>query len=136
MRNNYILDAGFLNILLGKDPRLRGMLDGVDRGDDSAFISSPNLAEFYYKTCRNLGREVAELYYYQFSRRAEIVDDPELSRAAGLEKCRRQLDLSLADCYALALTRRLKGILLTTDGVLGEVKDVDVKYFNIKPSKS
>jgi predicted nucleic acid-binding protein len=46
-----------------------------------------------------------------------------------LEKCREQLDLSLADCFALALARREKALLLTTDSELKKAENVQVKFF-------
>lgn len=66
-----------------------------------------------------------------------------LARDAGLEKCRssssngsgsgrgRRLDLSLADCFVLAAAKRLGATLMTTDGEVAKVKDVNVKYFKL-----
>ena len=42
---------------------------------------------------------------------------------AGLEKCRQQ-KLSLADCYALGLAKRVKATLLTTDSELAKVREI------------
>ncbi len=52
-----------------------------------------------------------------------VETDEELSRLAGLEKCRQQQKLSLADCHALALAKRLKAILVTTDTELSKIRD-------------
>jgi hypothetical protein len=44
---------------------------------------------------------------YKWATKLAVVEtDAELSRLAGLEKCRRA-DLSLADCYVLAAAKRL-----------------------------
>jgi len=60
-----------------------------------------------------------------------VVEDDHLLRTAALEKCRQPLNLSLADCFALALARRQNGLLLTTDGELSKVNDIDVKWFEV-----
>ncbi len=94
-------------------------------------VSSVNLSEFYYKTCQKTGRHVADLRYYQLRRtKVKFVEtDEELTRSAGLEKCRQPHELSLADCYALSLSKRLKATLLTTDSELAKVNEVKTMYF-------
>ena len=96
-------------------------------------MASVNLSEFYYKTCQKLGKPVADIRYYQARRTGiGIVEtDEELDRAAGVEKCRQSFSLSLADCYALALARRLRAALLTTDGELAKVKDIRTVHFDV-----
>ncbi len=85
--------------------------------DRHGSISSINLAEFHYKTCQKIGKTTADIRYYQLRRtRLQVVEtDENLTRNAGAEKCRSQHHLPLADCYALALSKRDKAILLTTD---------------------
>jgi len=88
------------------------------------------MCEFYYKTCQKLGRQTADTRYYQVKKtRLQIVHDDDLTRSAGLEKCRQPLSLSLADCFALALAKREKALLLTTDKELSKVKETEVKFF-------
>jgi len=55
-----------------------------------------------------------------------MVNDERLSRLAALEKCRQRLDLSLFDWFAVALAKREKAILLTSDGGLKKAKGVEV----------
>ena len=96
-------------------------------------MASVNLSEFYYKTCEKLGKGVADIRYYQ-SRRSGInvvETDAELARTAGVEKCLHATVLSLADCYALALTRRLGATLLTTDGPLAKSKEIRTVFFDV-----
>lgn len=93
-------------------------------------MSSINLSEFHYKTCQKLGKTTADIRYYQIRRAISIVEtDEELSRIAGVEKCRQSHLLSLADCYALALTKRLRATLLTTDPELAKTKEVRTILF-------
>ncbi len=94
-------------------------------------MSAVNLSEFHYKTCRKLGKSTADIRYYQVrNTKLGIVEtDAELARHAGLEKCRQEADLSLADCYALATAKRLRATILTTDSELAKVKEVRTLLF-------
>jgi predicted nucleic acid-binding protein len=58
-----------------------------------------------------------------------VETDEELSRTAGVEKCRSQHKLSLADCFALALAKREKAALLTTYRELAKTRDVKTLLF-------
>lgn len=96
-------------------------------------MSEVNLAEYYYKVCRKLGRQTADTRYYMLrGSKLHIANDEPLTRLAALEKCRRPVNLSLADCFALALAKREHGALLTTDRELSKVKDLDVQLFPVR----
>ncbi len=96
-------------------------------------MSAVNLSEFYYKTCQKLGKATADIRYYQIRRtKLRIVEtDEDLARTAGIEKCRQPFKLSLADCYALGLAKRLKSTILTTDRELAKVKEVRSILFEV-----
>jgi predicted nucleic acid-binding protein len=112
------------------DPAIRNYFDMIDREQAVGLVSEVNLAEYYYKTCRKLGRETADVRYFMLrTSKLHVSNDEPLTREAGLERCRQQLDLSLADCYALALAKRERATLLTTDSELKKIKDVQVKLF-------
>lgn len=125
-----MLDAGILSLHFVSDARVKGYFDSI--ADDSAqgSMSSINLSEFHYKTCQKLGKEVANVAYYQIrNTKLHVVETSEkLTQMAALEKCRHRDALSLADCYALALAKNLKATLLTTDGNLAQVKDVPTRH--------
>ena len=128
---SYVFDTGAISLFFSEDERLRTLVDQIQGKGDAAFLSSVTVAEFYYKTCQNLGRDVAALRSKQLSERMRVVDASlEISFSAGLEKCRNGR-LSLADCYALALTKRLRGLLLTTDSELAKTKDAKVRFFAV-----
>ena len=126
-----VLDAGCLSLHFIADPRLRRHFDEIEDEAKMGHVSSVNLSEFYYKTCQSAGRHAADLRYYQLRRtKVQVVEtDEQLTRAAGLEKCRQPHRLSLADCYALSLAKKLKATLLTTDGELAKTKDVKTLHF-------
>jgi len=104
-----VIDAGVLSLHFVSDPKVKRFFDDIEAGVALGSISAVNLSEFYYKTCQKLGKSTADISYYEVrnTKLAVVETDAELSRVAGLEKCRRA-DLSLADCYVLAAARRLK----------------------------
>jgi len=127
-----VLDAGVLTLYFAGDRRVKQFFDEVDGERAVGMIAEVNLAEYYYKTCRKLGKETADSRYFMLtSSKLLITNDERLTRLAALEKCRQRLDLSLADCFALALAIREKAILLTTDRELKKAKGVQVKLFTV-----
>jgi hypothetical protein len=73
---------------------------------------------------------VAKLRFNQCRQLLKTIEtDEELSLVAGEEKCHNSSNLSLADCFAIAATRRLSETLLTTDPEFTRMKGVDVKFF-------
>jgi len=132
MKKAVVVDASVLALHFIDDPRVEEYFSGIDDERFPGYISSVNVAEFYYKTCQKIGRQTADARYYQIRRtRLQIAHDDDLTRSAGLEKCRQPLSLSLADCFALALTKREKALLLTTDSELSKVKEIKVKFFEV-----
>ncbi|HYB84131.1 MAG TPA: type II toxin-antitoxin system VapC family toxin [archaeon] len=132
MNPSLVLDAGVLTLYFAGDRRVKQFFDEVDGERAVGMIAEVNLAEYYYKTCRKLGKETADSRYFMLtSSKLLITNDERLTRLAALEKCRQRLDLSLADCFALALAIREKAILLTTDRELKKAKGVQVKLFTV-----
>lgn len=130
---SYVFDTGALSLLYAKDERLRPIVDGIEARKSEGFIAAATLAEFYYKICQSLGRDTASHWSRQLSERMTVVEETvELALAAGHEKCRDN-SLSLADEFALALTRLIRGTLLTTDSQLSKAKDVSVRYLPMRP---
>jgi len=128
-RKNIVIDTGVLTLFFTGDERVRPYFY---QDKKNSHVTSVNLAEFYYKTCRTLGSDVAGVRYHQCQQLLEVIEtSPELSIKAGMEKCRRRGTLSLADCYAIAATRTLKGTLLTTDSELDEIEDIDARFFKV-----
>ena len=132
MTKAVVVDAGLLTLHFIDDLRVEEYFYSLDDGRITGYVTGVNLAEFYYKTCQKLGRQTADTWYYQIKRtRLQIVHDDDLTRSAGLEKCRQPLSLSLADCFALALAKREKALLLTTDRELSKVREIEVKFFEV-----
>ncbi len=132
MKPSLVLDSGVLTLHFAGDPRVKEYFEKIGEDQAMGLVSEVNLAEYYYKTCQKLGRETADSRYYMLrASKLLITNDEPLTRSAALEKCRQRLDLSLADCFALALAKREKAILLTTDGELKKTKGAQVKLFPV-----
>lgn len=129
----YVFDAGILALFFAGDERVRGFFEEVEAGRARGYLCEVNLAEFYYKACEKLGKAVAELRYHQLrsSKLSIVSTDEELTKLAGEEKCEHRRALSLADCFALALAKRERAVLLTTDPELAKVAGVEVKHFPV-----
>ncbi len=129
----YVFDAGALALILLGDERLSGYVDEISQGAAKAYISAVNLAELYYKTMEKIGRETTETWYLRIlnSNVAVLPADAALAREAGVYKSRYRRLLSLADCFAAALSAREGALLLTTDSDLKEVKEIEVKHLSI-----
>ncbi len=128
---NVVIDTGVLTLFFSGERSVRSFFIDFERGKTNGIVTSVNLFEFFYKTCEKMGEDTAKVWYYQCRERLSILEtDNELSLSAGKEKCHSGGgSLSLADCFALAATKRLSGTLLTTDPVLAKVNDIDVKLF-------
>lgn len=129
----FVFDTGALSLFFAEDERLRPFVEKIHAERAEGVLASVTLAEFYYKTCQTLGRDVAALRSRQISERMQVVAaDLELSLSAGLEKCRNNR-LSLADSYVLALTKQINGLLLTTDSELAKNKETrtPVRHFEV-----
>lgn len=130
---SYVVDAGALSLHLIDDKRVKPYFDEVFQGRAQALIPDVNLAEYYYKTCQKLGKKVADLRYHQVrgSDLVLVATDEDLTLKAGEKKCKYGDRLSLADCFALALSELKGATLLTTDRELAKVEEVAVKHFPV-----
>ena len=129
----YVVDAGALFLYFIDDERVKPYFDEVVQDRAQGFICDVNLAEYYYKTCEKLGKDIADVRYHQIrgSDVGLIATDETLTRKAGEKKCKYKGKLSLADCFCLALSELKKATLLTTDSELAKVKEVKAKYFPV-----
>ena len=132
----YVFDAGALTLLLFGDERLSSYVNEISRGTAKAYTSAVNLAELYYKTADKVGRETADAWYFRIvnSNLVIVSADAPLAREVGIYKGKYRGLLSLADCFALALSVKEKAQLLTTDKDFRGVKEIQVKYLPIQSS--
>jgi predicted nucleic acid-binding protein len=132
MNEKLVFDAGALSLHFADHAGVKPYFDAAIAGRSVGLISSFNLAEFYYKTCQKFGKQTADTWYFQLrNSELDVVEREELVRLAGLEKCRGSHMLSLADCFALALTKYEGAMLITTDGELAKAEGVEVRHIRI-----
>ncbi|MDG7013437.1 MAG: PIN domain-containing protein [Nitrososphaerota archaeon] len=128
---SFVFDTGALSLIYAKDERLRAVVERIECSEAEGLVSSVTLAEYYYKGCQWSGKDVALLRSRQHVERMTVMETSVgQSRAAGMEKCRNSR-LSLADSFVLALAKRQRGTILTTDGELAKERDVKVRYLQV-----
>ncbi len=126
MKSSYVFDTGPLYLYFADDKNVAEPFREVSKRIAQGYTCEPNLVELYYKTCEKLGRETALIRYTSLRRSALVVATPDeaLTRAAGEVKCAHRGQLSLADAYIVALTKRVRGSLYTTDSHIARLKIV------------
>jgi len=88
-----------------------------------AYMSVINWGEIYYNTLREQGVEIAEKVIGQLKQYPiELVDaDQKLTYEAAKLKGRHKI--AYADCFAAALSRRLKAVVVTGDPEFKKLED-------------
>lgn len=111
----YVLDACAMIAYLRGEP-----------GDDvlAALMSDPtntfsahsvNMAEVYYHFLREAGEQVAEAAVEPFERGLDIRGDGDGAFWRDVARLKAPGGVALADCFCVALARRLGGTVVTTD---------------------
>jgi predicted nucleic acid-binding protein len=133
-KNNYVFDTGPLYLYFTDDKKVNEPFREVIRGSASGSTTELNLAELYYKTCEKIGREAALLRYISLRKGSVDVVRPDdvLTRIAGELKCSHAGQLSLTDAYTIALARRERAELFTTDPRIARLKVVPTKLIELE----
>lgn len=107
-------------LYFAEDKRVKALFDSIRLGKILGYTGELNIAEFYYKTCEKLGKDVAELRHSSLRNSNINVVEPDenLTRLAAQLKCTYKRTLSLADAYVLATAKSLGTKLITTDSTL------------------
>jgi len=126
-----LVDAGIVFLFYSGNRKVKPYLDRIFSGRALGFVSEINLAEFYYKSVEKFGKQTAEVWYLQTrqSKLQVIAPDINITRRAALWKVKRK-DISLADCYAIATMEDHAQVLLTSDPVLAELKEVNAVHIS------
>ena len=129
MKRRYVLDAGVIALYFAGRKDAKKYVDEVYSGRSEAFICEVNLAEFIYNYARIFGWDAA-LARHSLLRNSPIaiagVDELLTVKAAKL-KLKHFDVLSLADCYLIALAKKLKAKLVTTDSKVKEVQEANTE---------
>lgn len=122
----YVLDASALTAYFKKEPgyeQVQELLTKAASSKQSLLLSAVNWGEVFYVTFRNHGSESAE----EISRVIEsfpidvVPVDRTLAKQAALYKASHKM--SYADCFAAALAKIRKAILVTGDKDFKKVED-------------
>ena len=125
----HVLDAFALTAYFEKEPgyeKVQALLTEAASGHRKLFLSTVNWGEVHYVTHRNYGLEQANKIAQVIGTfPIEIVDaDLEITRQAALFKVAHRL--SYADCFAAALAKVKRSVLITGDkefkSLEGEIK--------------
>ncbi len=113
---NCVLDACAMIALLKGEPGEEVVWAHLLDPDNTVYAHSLNLCEVYYQFRRNVGEAAADeaiedLRYLGVIERSDL-DEAFWKDASGLKSGG---GISLADCIAVALTKRLGGTVLTSD---------------------
>jgi len=117
------LDTGSFTLHFGNDPQVRGIMADILKDSIEAHTCELNLAEYFYKTCERMGRDIALITsgsIREIPVRIHSPDEP-LTLEAGSLKCKYRGKISLADAYILAVAKIYNCKLFTTDPTLKEI---------------
>ena len=126
MKKKYVLDAGVLALYFAGRRDVKKYIDEMYSGRIEAFMCEVNVAEFLYNYARIFGWDVA-LSRHSLLRNSPVsivsIDEDLTINAAKL-KLKYYNILSLADCYLIALAKKNKAKVITTDQKIKDVNEV------------
>ena len=114
----YVLDSFALIAFFEDEPgadKVAEILRDINGKKSYGFMSAINWGEIYYNTMREGGIEEAEKVITQFSKHSiQLVDaDRDLTYKAA--KLKAKYHIAYADCFAAALSIKLKATVVTGD---------------------
>jgi len=124
LKERYVLNAGVIALYFAGREDARKYIDMLYEDRAEAFICEVNVAEFIYNYAKVFGWEAA-LVKHRLLRNSPIMIvnvDEDLTINAARLKLKYYNTLSLADCYLIALAKRNKATIVTTDN---NIKNVD-----------
>jgi predicted nucleic acid-binding protein len=115
------------------DKQVRETMTKIENGTLESHTCEPNIAELYYKTCENLGSDVAEVRARAIRESSIEIHqiDPILTARAGPLKCKYRGKISLADAYILATSLEYRCRLISTDPRLKELNLVSTSLLSV-----
>ncbi len=132
MKKKLVFDAGIPALYFAGNTIVKKYVDDMYRGLVEIYMCEVNLAEFIYNYARVFGWEAAKV-------KQEIIRDSikvlvvnkELTIEAAKLKLKYYNLLSLADCYLIALAKKIRARVVTTDHDIKACKEVPVTLISI-----
>ncbi len=132
--NQYVLDSyaliAYFEDEAGAD-RVARLLRQLIQGKAKGYMSVVNLGEVYYNTMREEGVAEAEKVILQLDKyRIQMV---EVNKGLAYEaaKLKGKYRIAYADCFAVALSRKLNATLVTGDPEFKKLKErISIQWIN------
>jgi len=132
LRKKIVFDAGIPALYFAGNKAVKKYVDDMYRGLIEIYMCEVNLAEFIYNYARVFGWDAALVKQRIIRDTINVVTvDEELTLEAAKLKLKYYNVLSLADCYLIALAKRIKARVITTDPGVRECKEVLVTLISI-----
>ncbi|MEM4160687.1 MAG: PIN domain-containing protein [Thermoplasmata archaeon] len=116
-----ILDTNAFSILMNDriPEKWSRIWSEIRVGQRSLILIEPLVSEIYYKNVLRVGKKSAKdmIMWLKSLKKAEIhsLDDNDAMNAGAIKVDYSNYDLSLVDCFLLAIARRYNALILTTD---------------------
>ena len=114
----YVLDSFALIAFFEYEPgadKVAGILNDINGKKARGFMSVINWGEIYYNTMREAGIEEAEKVMEQFSKHSIQLIDADRDLTYRAAKLKAIYHIAYADCFAAALSSKLKATVVTGD---------------------
>ncbi len=114
----YVLDSYALIAFFENEPgadKVAGILGNINGNKARGFMSVINWGEIYYNTMREAGIEVAEKVMEHFSKHSIQLIDADRDLTYRATKLKAIYHIAYADCFAAALSSKLKATVVTGD---------------------
>lgn len=128
----YVLDASALLAFFQDEPgaiKVQELLTEAREADRPLLLSVVNWGEVYYVAWQRMGEAAARERVEEIARLPIDVVDADLETAKLAATLKAQHKLPYADCFAAALAKQRKAILVTTDRDFSQIeKEVAVLW--------
>ncbi|GHU63463.1 hypothetical protein FACS189445_6690 [Spirochaetia bacterium] len=129
----YILDACALLAVYKREPgweKVNALTIRAETGDILLLIHIVNLLEVYYGIRREKGPELAqEILDYVLTSAIQITNDVSLPLIREAGRFKIDYDMSLADTFVCAAASLLSATVVTADGEMLPIDELDFFYF-------
>ena len=123
----YVWDTGALSLFFADHSDAKSLMRKITGGQARGHVPRIILAEFFYKTCQKLGKQVAEIRITAL-RHSDIIEEPLEENDivhTGMLKIKYP-ELSLADCVVANLGIKHKATVVTTEKEMTGIEGLKV----------
>jgi predicted nucleic acid-binding protein len=121
----YIWDTGALSLFFANNNQTKELMKKTLEPYNKGHIPRLILSEFFYKTCQKLGKEIAQVRLVALRQKGfieEIIGESDVYQI-GMMKIKYS-NLSIADCVLVQTAVNNKGVIITTEKPITDLKKV------------